>query len=493
MKNQTSIFLLLILNLLFIISCSKNESNIPVKSKEFNKEIDHYISSLIKADQIPGMAIAVIKNGKVVHRKNYGLANIAHNVPVSDSTLFRVYSTTKLVTSVAVFQLIENGKISLDDSLSKYIENLPLLWRDVKIKHLLTCSSGLPDYKDLDKNLTGKKLMNELIKQPLNFEKGYKYEYSQTNYWFLKLIIEKVTNQRFEDFVHENQFKNRKDEVFFASNSLVDYPNRVSKYQYNSDYNAYEITSFEDGNRSLASNGLNTNLNTLVDWNMKLDSDQLLRPETKRLMMSPFEYENNGFPFGYTWGIYGPEGKQYYGFAGGGVSALMKFIDKDLTIIILSNGFKNKPVIATSISYISGLMDNSLARKDRMLNEDVRLTFMLHPYENALKKYQQIKNKNKKISFERALYGISHYFLSDKKIDKAISMFNLYIQEYPASSYAYDGLAESYFMSQQYDLAKDNYEKSLSFNPKNKNAMLMLKKIEQMANANNGYTLHGSK
>ncbi len=487
MTRVIFIFSLIFVNFFFLSSCSKSQPKSPVKSEQINKEIDDYISSLIKADEIPGMALAIVKDGKIIHKKNYGLANIAHKVPVSDSTLFRLYSTTKLITAVAGFQLIEDGKLSLEDPISKYIENLPESWQSIRVEHLLTCSSGLPDYKDFNKELSDKEIFNALTKQSLKFEKGYQYEYNQTNYWFLQLIIEKITNRRFEDFVKENQFKNRKNEVFFASNSLVDYPNRVSKYQYNSDYNAYEITTFEDGNRSLAGNGLNTNLNTLLDWNMKLDSDQLLKPETKRLMMSPFEYENNSFPFGYTWGIYGPEGKQYYGFAGGGVSAFMKFIDKDLTIIILSNGFKNKPVIATSITYISGLMDNSLARKDRMLNEDVRLAFMLNPYENALKKYQQIKNKNKKTNFERALYGISHYFLSNRKIDKAISIFNLYIQEYPKSSYAYDGLAESYFMSQQYDLAKDNYEKSLSFNPKNKNAILKLKKIEQITNANNGY------
>ena len=487
MKNKTSIFPLLILNLLLIISCSRSEPKSPIKSEQVNKKIDDYISSLVEADEIPGMAIAIVKDGEVIHKKNYGLANIAHKVPVSDSTLFRLYSTTKLITAVASFQLIEDGKLSLDDPISKYIENLPDSWKNIRIEHLLTCSSGLPDYKDFDKNLTDKKLMNELIKQSLHFEKGYKYEYSQTNYWFLKLIIEKITNQRFEEFVKKNQFNNRKNDVLFASNSLVDYPNRVSKYQYNKNYNAYEKTTYEDGSRSLAGNGLNTNLNTLLEWNTKLDSDQLLKPETKHLMMSPFEYENNSFPFSYTWGIYGPEGKQYYGFAGGGVSAFMKFIDKDLTIIILSNGFKNRPVIATSITYISGLMDESLARKDRMLNEDVRLTFMLNPYDNALKKYQQIKNKNKEISFERALYGISQYYLSNNKIDKAISIFNLYIQEYPKSSYAYEGLAESYFVSQQYVLAKNNYEKSLSLNPENENAMKMLKKIEQITNANNGY------
>lgn len=484
MKNKASIFLLFILNLLLIISCSKSEPELPIKHERIDKKIDDYISSLVKADEIPGMALAVVKDGKVIHKKYYGLANIAHKVPVSDSTLFRLYSTTKLITAVACFQLIEDGKLSLDDSISKYIENLPESWKSIKIEHLLTCSSGLPDYKDFDKELSNKELFNKLIKQSLHFEKGYKYEYSQTNYWFLKLIIEKVTNQRFEEFVKENQFKNRENEVLFASNSLVDYPNRVSKYQYNKEYNAYEKTTYADGNRSLAGNGLNTNLNTLLDWNLKLDNDQLLKPETKRLMMSPYEYEKSDLLFGYTWGIYGPEGKQYYGFAGGGVNAFMKFIDKDLTIIILSNGFKNRPVIATAITYISGLMDDSLIRKDRMLNEDVRLAFMLNNHKKGVEIYNRIKQDNKDVNFERGLNSVGYYYLSNGQIDKSIAILKLYAQEYPNSSNAFDSLGEAYFENKQYKLSEVNYKKSLELDPNNKNAEKMLKKL---TNTNNDY------
>lgn len=480
MKNKASLFLLLILNLLFIISCSNNKSNTSIKPKQFNKEIDSYILSLIEADQIPGMAIAVVKDGIVIHKKNYGVANIAHNVPVTDSTLFRAYSTSKLVTAVAIFQLIENKKVRLNDFISKYIDNLPSKWSDIEIEHLLSHSSGLPDIIDYSKEISDELLLTEISKKPIQFEKGQRFQYNQTNFWFLKLIIEKVTNQTFETYVRKNQFENNEKQVIFASNSLVAFPNRVSKYQFNKEYKAYELTTFEDGNRSLAGNGLNLTLNSFLEWNSKLDENKLLKQVTKEKMMSPFQFTDSNSSFGHSWGIYGPKDKKYYGFAGGGVNAFMKFMDEDLTIIILSNGFKNKPIISNAITYVSGLSDDSLIRKERMLNEDVRLTFMLNQYENALKKYQQIKIKNKEIRFERALYGIGHYFLSKNKVDKAISIFNLYAQEYPKSLYAYDGLAESYFLSQQYGLAKDNYEKSLTINPENKNAMTMLKKIETL-------------
>lgn len=480
MKDKTSIYLLLLLNLLFIISCSKNTNISPVKLKHFNKEIDTYVSSLIKADEIPGMAIAVIKNGEIIHKKNYGVANIAHNVPVTDSTLFRTYSTSKLITAVAIFQLIEDKKIALKNDISMYIDTLPEHWKTIKIEHLLTHSSGLPDYKKFKKQLSDQLLLSEMAKKPLHFKKGDKYEYNQTNFWFLQKIIEKVTNQKFEEFIKRNQFINKDKQVVYASNSLVDIPNRVAKYEFNKKYNAYQASTFEAGDRLLAGNGLNINLNTLLEWNSKLDNNELLMKTTKIKMMSPYNYTQNNFSFGYSWDILGPKEKQYYGFSGGGVCALMKFIDKNLTIIILSNGFKNRPIISNAITYISGLSDVNLIRKDRMLNEEVRLLFLLNNYKDALKKYHQKKTKNPEINFERALNTVGYYYLQNHQLNNAISIFKLYTEEYPNSSNAFDSLAEAYLVSKQYNLAKQNYKKALDLNSENKNAKKMLLKIKNI-------------
>ncbi len=484
MKTKISVFLVLILNITLTVSCSKNEKNTSIKSGQFHTGIDNYILSLIKAEQIPGMAIAVVKDGQIIHKKNYGVANIAHNVPVTDSTLFRVYSSTKLVTAVAIFQLIEDNKITLNDTISKYIDKLPEHWKNIKIKHLLTHSSGLPDYKNFDKQLSDESLLFEISKEILHFEKGDKFEYNQTNFWFLQLIIEKVTNQTFETFVRKNQFENNEKQVIFASNSLVAIPNRVPKYQFNKEYNAYELSTFEAGKRSLAGNGLNITLNSFLEWNTKLDSHKLLKEETKLKMISPFQFTDSNSSFGYSWGIFGPEGKQYYGFAGGGVSALMKFIDKDLTIIILSNGFKNRPIISNAITYISGLMDDELVRKDRMLNEDIRLAFIINDFKTAVEIYNQIKQDNKDINFERALTRTGYFHLSNNEITKSISIFTLYTKEYPNSYNAFDSLGEAYFKNKQYNLAEKNYRISLNLAPKNKNAETMLKKIQEITNAN---------
>ncbi|EZH73829.1 hypothetical protein ATO12_18020 [Aquimarina atlantica] len=481
MNTRTIIFTGLLLTVLFTFSCSKKR-NPEKETSNYNKKIDDYITHLIQADEIPGMAIAVIQNGQIIHKKNYGFANLAHKVPVTDSTLFRVYSTSKLITSVAIFQLIESGKLSLDDDINNFIDNLPDTWNEIKIKHLLSHSSGLPEYKDIENQvqLSDDQVLEIVTKKSIQFEKGSKYSYNQTNFWFLKLVVEKVTGKEFEKFVKENQFNSEDNKVVYASNSLLVIPNRVPKYQFNKKHNAYEISSFEAGERSLAGNGLNTNLESLINWNKKLDDNTLITSETKAQMITPFNFQNSDDLFGYSWGIFGPENKKYYGFPGGGVSAFMKFVDHDLTIIILSNGFKSRPVISNVITYVSGLVDSSLIRKERMLNEDIRLEFILNNYDDALKKYNQIKADNKEINFERALNTVGYHYLLDNKIDKALSIFKFYTKEYPNSANAFDSLGEAYFMNKQYKLAQQSYEESLRLNPDNKNALKMLDKIEKL-------------
>ncbi len=465
-----------LITMFYFLLASGVESNAQV-----HKAIDNYISEVMAVDEIPGMAVAVIQKGSVIHRKNYGLANLPHRVPVTDSTLFRAYSTTKLLTSVAIFQLIEEDRLALHDPIEKYIENLPIAWKGIEVGQLLAHSSGLPDYKDIPNQaeMSDSELMSALEELPIAFENGSSYKYNQTNFWFLKLIIERSSKLGFDQFVKLNQFKEAEAGLVFASNSLIAVPNRVPKYQFNKTEGLFELSSYNDGPRSLAGNGLNVTLENLIIWNQALDQNRLVSQESKQMMMSPYNYKKSDYRFGYSWGIFGPSDKRYYGFPGGGVSALMKFIDHDLTIIILSNGFKNRPIISSCVSYISGLVDTTLIRKDRMLNEDLRLAF-LRNYETAESKFFKIKSENSELNFERVLNQVGYTYMFDNQLDKAIRIFRLHTEVYPDSYNAYDSLGEAYFLNDQYDMSMQNYQASLRLNPNNDNAKQMIQKISAL-------------
>ncbi len=111
-------------------------------------KVDEYIKSEMKKRQIPGVALAVIKDGKVVKMKGYGLANVELNVLVTPESVFDLASLTKQFTAAAIMLLVEDGKIGLDDKISKYLPNAPDAWNAITVRHLLTHTSGL-NYADL--------------------------------------------------------------------------------------------------------------------------------------------------------------------------------------------------------------------------------------------------------------------------------------------------------------------------------------------------------
>lgn len=465
--------------IVLLVSCTKQQETINETSTTINPEIDAYIEAVMQADEIPGMAVAILKNGTVLHKSNYGYANLAHKVAVSDSTVFRVYSTTKMMTAVGIFQLIEQGKISLNDSISKYIFSLPKAWKSIQIQHLLTHSSGLPDYKDVEfhENLTDAEILKELTSQELRFEKGDHFEYNQTGYWFLLKIIEKVTGKPFDTFILENQLSNNHSQAFFASNSLASYANRVAKYVYNTKLQRYEMSTFAAGNRSFAGNGLNITLNEFIEWNKKFDNNTLLKSAIKAQLLSPFTYKNDpNSDFLIGWDVYQINKKLSYGFSGGGVVDFKKF-ESGLTIIIMSNGFKYRPRMANMMRYIAGIVDSKLNDVQRNRVEKIRLSFLNNSFQKGVQKYEIIKQEDPNQSFEATINRLGYDFLSTNETEKAINLLTLNTNEYPTSWNAFDSLGEAYLIAGNTKLAIKNYQKSIALNSENSNAIKVLENI----------------
>ncbi|MBL4668965.1 MAG: beta-lactamase family protein [Flavobacteriales bacterium] len=358
-----------ILFCLFIIlniGC-KNEKkkNIKVLSIEKQNEINEYLEAEI--NHTLGLAVAVIKDGNIIYNNYLGKEDL-RNKPVDKETIFPLFSLSKLITSTAVFQLIEEKKIHLDDKINLYIDNLPEEWGNIEIKNLLTHSSGLPDYDLMNGQISDSLTMKNLIQNKLRYEKGGRWEYNQTNFWFLTQIIETVTKKSFEDFVNENQFSN--DNIFFSSNFIEPIRNRSFKYNFNDNTQNWEKINFDFGKRANSAGGINLTLNQFVEWNKKFDNNDLIQPATKNIMWTPFEYkepfyfENERDKFSYGWQQYSSNNEISYGFTGGMVTGYRKFINQNMTIIILTNGLKNAPIRNKIINKIAGIMDENLAEQN---------------------------------------------------------------------------------------------------------------------------------
>jgi len=482
-----------VLTIIVVSSCQNNaKSKTMSSSKLLENEIKSYLKEQLKVHEIPGLAVAVVKNNEVIYKGYFGTENLENNTPVNNQTMFPVYSISKLISATAVFQLIERGEISLDDTISKYIENLPEKWQNRTIANLVTHSSGLPDFSLVEGDVSDEEVLSRISKDSMHFEKGNQWEYNQTNFWLLSKIIEKVTAKTFEDFVITNQFSNSKSNLLFSSNLTKIIPHRVYRYDFNDELGALKKRDFVGGKRAHACNGLNISLDELIKWNTKLDANVFLKPETKAKMWQPFEFTNDKRTFLYGWDSYLTNSIKSYGFTGGMQTGFRKFIDQDITIIYLSNGHKYYPIHNTVVEHIAGIMEPKLINKPALSDEKIITEFLKMNFEKAKSNYFKVRDENPELDYEATLNNLAYALIPKKNIDYAIKIFELNIQEHPNSANAFDSLAEAYFLNDQLELSKINYQKSLELDPENTSAKEMINQIEKrkIKKITNSITMH---
>ena len=173
--------------------------------------IDTIVREEMTAQRIPGMAVAMIQADRVISAKGYGLANVEHNVAVTDQTMFQSGSLGKQFTAAAVMLQVEDGKLALTDPINKFFANAPDAWRAITVRHLLTHTSGIPDYNDgqLDyrKDYSEDELVTFATGLPLDFTPGAEWKYSNTGYILLGAIIRKVSGSFYGDVLRDRVFK----------------------------------------------------------------------------------------------------------------------------------------------------------------------------------------------------------------------------------------------------------------------------------------------
>ncbi|WP_106914800.1 serine hydrolase [Chryseobacterium aurantiacum] len=404
-----------------------------------SKAVDSYVKNVIQINEIPGMSVGIVKNNKIVFQKYYGAETLESDKKVDSNSKFRIYSNTKLMSNIGLFKLIEEGKLSVEDKVSKYVDNLPKEWQNVQVKNLLSHSSGLPnwvDFKDISVNASNAEVIDRLGKEKMEFETGDHYRYNQTNYLLITMIIEKITGKTYENFIIENQFPDSRDQIVFSSNSVEKIPNRVGKYNYNSTTKQYEKLTAIEGVRAHSSNGLAITLPAFLQWSIHFSKNDFLKPETKKRMWQPFNYKNNGFEFAYGWEITDSNNIRSYGFSGGNVSAYSIFPDNDMSIVVMYNGNKGFPVMYQMINHIAGIMDKKLIDPYTFTEEITIAEPYVHPNlkkdvygyriekDNVIFSYQYPKNLSSELVSSISVAGSFNDWKADHKSYQLISKNN---------------------------------------------------------------------
>ncbi|MBM3812915.1 MAG: beta-lactamase family protein [Acidimicrobiia bacterium] len=307
-------------------------------------KVDELVGAYQKSNKFMG-TVLVARDGKVLHAKGYGCANLEHDVPNKPETKFRLGSITKQFVALAILQLEERGKLQVTDSICLYIGNCPEAWKPVTIHHLLSHTSGIwnftndPAYRNqwmLESPPA--KTMERFRGKPLEFAPGEKMSYSNSGYILLALILEKASGTGYEEFLQKNIF-----EPAGMKDSGHDSHSPILKHRATGYWNergevrnsAYHDMTIPIGGGDLYSTALD-----LLRWDQALYSDKLAKPETLEKMFTPVR--NN---YGYGWMINKQFGRKLIAHGGGinGFStAISRFPDEKALIVVLGN-YMNAP------------------------------------------------------------------------------------------------------------------------------------------------------
>lgn len=327
----------------------------------FADKVDDYIKAELKKQNIPGLSIAVVKNGKVIKAEGYGLANVELNVPATPNTVYQLASITKQFTATAIMMLVEDGKLGLDDRISKHLSNAPPGWSAVTVRHLLNHTSGIKSYTSLPdfnknprKDYTHEELIGLVSGLPLEFEPGARFRYNNSGYFLLGVIIENVTGQRYGDFLKERIFRPLGMDQTRVNDLSVIIPNRATGYA--STDGRLSNGEYVSPTQPFAAGALVSTVLDMTKWDAALYTDKLLSRSSLEQMWTPTKLNNgSNYPYGYGWALSETKTHKYIEHGGGipGFSTqITRFVDDGLTVVVLINqsGTANPSSLASGIA-----------------------------------------------------------------------------------------------------------------------------------------------
>ncbi len=313
-------------------------------SNSSSDAVAQYVKAEMARQHIPGVSLLVSRNGEIVRAEGFGFSNVELQVPVKPETLFQSGSVGKQFTATAVMMLVEDGKVRLDDSITKYFPDAPATWKPVTVRHLLSHTGGFTDYpKDFDfrKDYTEADLLKIVYKIPLAFPPGTKWSYSNLGYLTLGILIHHVTGTFYGDVLQARIFRPLGMTARIMSEPDI-IPNRSA---------GYRLVKDELKNQEWVSPVLNTTADgslyfsilDLAKWDAALYTEKLLKRSSLEQMWTVVKL-NDGKPnsghYGFGWEIdkvHGHEVIRHDGAWQGFKTQISRYVDDKLTVVVLAN------------------------------------------------------------------------------------------------------------------------------------------------------------
>jgi len=455
------------------------------------EEVDKLLKLYQEYGKFNGSAL-IAEQGKVVYKSGIGMANMEWDIENMTDTKHRLGSITKQFTAMLVLQLAAEGKLDLHASISEYLPDYPN-GHDPQITthHLLTHTSGIPNYtsfpgffNDQSRDpYTPDEFIKKFEDKKLDFTPGEKFKYSNSGYFLLGVIIEKVSGNTYEAMLQEKIFTplNMNDSGYDHHGAIL--KNRATGYEKRGQ--EYVNSSYLDMSIPYAAGSLYSSVEDLYLWDQALYTNQLLSKEYMELYFKPYIPAFGSSSYAYGWGVgYSKIGNTtdsiYTISHGGGINGFNTNISRspsDKSLIVLLNNTGGAPLNQMTQSIRAILKGKTYDLPKKSVAYDVLAVIQSEGIEAGITQYNKIKEDDNYDLSENEMNQIGYQLMGSGKVEEALQVFKLNIDAFPESANAYDSYAEASMELGKNEQAIEYYKKSVEMNPANQHGIDMLKKL----------------
>jgi CubicO group peptidase (beta-lactamase class C family) len=332
------------------------------------QEADAFFRQIMIEEHIPGLAFAVVKDGKIIQQNQYGYANLSWQAPVDKETIFQTASCSKLFAALLLGRLFDEKILLPEQTLGELLDSIPDYWKPITIQQLAAHQSGIP-MADFAKARTTKEAFELAKKQEMQYEPGTKSFYVSSDYWVLQYIIERKLRKPYYEVLKsyvlnplgmQHTFVNNNDDSSIRTHAVL--PKEAAVYAWQK--TEHKVSDMQFGSTGYTAGGVYTSLSDMARIAQTLDEGKFLKPATQALLLNnlPLKKEGKGdFAVGFVSETY--QGYKVSGHSGGPALAdFVRFDDRKETYIVLTNLRGFYPYLAKKLAtfYIPGLKNPEL-------------------------------------------------------------------------------------------------------------------------------------
>jgi CubicO group peptidase (beta-lactamase class C family) len=467
-----------------------------VRANQLEEKIDPVIQQVMESYDLPGLAVAIVKDNQVVYAKGFGLKSLKTKDPITTRSLFHMASVSKPFSATAIMQFVEQGKVELDDPVVKYLPYFKVKddrYKEITISQMLSHISGMPDVRDYewDKPVyddgAAERYVRSLTDKELIAAPGETFAYSNMAFEVLGDLIAKISGMSFENYMKMNILNplGMRESTFLKKKVSPDHATTPHVMGLK-----IEVSDVYPYHRAHApSSTLHSNVLEMSSWAMAnmnkgiLGEKQILKPESYDILWEPAKL-NNGETVraGLSWFLRTYRDIKTVFHSGGDVGYRTFFVmmpEKKAAAVVLSNcDFAPTGNIAMTALFMTlGLEPPPIPAPP--IRAAIGKAIAEKGIDAAIERYHELKkNHPKSYNFDPGqLNRLGYQLIGMKRIDDAIKILTLNIEVYPKYANGYDSLGETYMMSGDKANAIKCYEKALELDPKMGSAIEALKKL----------------